>query len=63
MPPHIQTRLIQFLEQELELAPESVRLALRHARRIPSSWPMVLWQYGLVSLAQLDKIFDWLETI
>jgi Protein of unknown function (DUF2949) len=23
---------------------------------------MVLWQYGLVTLEQLDKIFDWLAT-
>jgi hypothetical protein len=23
--------------------------------------PMVLWQYGLVTLDQLDKIFDWLS--
>jgi hypothetical protein len=24
--------------------------------------PMILWQYGLVTLEQLDRIFDWLET-
>lgn len=56
-----QTRLIQFLEQELGLPSESIQLALRHTRPIPSSFPMVLWQYGLISLNQLDKIFDWLE--
>jgi Protein of unknown function (DUF2949) len=57
-----QTRLIQFLEQELGLPPESIQLALRHDRLAPSSFPMVLWQYGLITLNQLDKIFDWLET-
>jgi hypothetical protein len=25
--------------------------------------PMILWQYGLVTLKQLDQIFDWLETV
>ncbi len=24
--------------------------------------PMLLWQYGLVSLEQLQQIFDWLES-
>lgn len=24
--------------------------------------PMILWQYGLITLEQLDLIFDWLET-
>jgi hypothetical protein len=24
---------------------------------------MILWQYGLISLGQLDKIFDWLEAV
>jgi len=24
--------------------------------------PMLLWQYGLVTIEQLDRIFDWLET-
>jgi hypothetical protein len=22
---------------------------------------MILWQYGLITLAQLEEIFDWLE--
>jgi len=22
---------------------------------------MILWQYGLITLEQLDRIFDWLE--
>ncbi|MDY6784079.1 MAG: DUF2949 domain-containing protein [Cyanobacteriota bacterium] len=63
MPSQFQARLIQFLQQELGIAPESVQLALRRAKPIPSALPMVLWQYGLISLAQLDRIFDWLETV
>jgi Protein of unknown function (DUF2949) len=23
--------------------------------------PIILWQYGLVTLSQLNQIFDWLE--
>jgi hypothetical protein len=29
---------------------------------LPIEVPMILWQYGLVTLEQLDRIFDWLET-
>lgn len=25
--------------------------------------PMILWQYGLVTLEELDRIFDWWETV
>ncbi|MCZ0902074.1 DUF2949 domain-containing protein, partial [Microcoleus sp. HI-ES] len=33
----------------------------RQRDKDPNSLPMVLWQYGLVTLEQLDKIFDWLS--
>ena len=56
-----QARLINFLEQDLALSPDSVSLALRQGEQTPHLLPMILWQYGLVSLKQLDKIFDWLE--
>jgi hypothetical protein len=37
-------------------------LAVRHQPDTPNLLPMILWQYGLVTLEQLDRIFDWLET-
>lgn len=55
------TRLIQFLQDELLIPTESIQIAMRH-EETPNLFPMVLWQYGLVSLEQLDRIFDWLET-
>ncbi|WP_155834800.1 DUF2949 domain-containing protein [Leptolyngbya sp. PCC 6406] len=36
---------------------------MRHCHGIFDQLPMVLWQYGLVSLAQLEDIFDWLEQV
>uniref|UniRef100_A0A832H6Q5 DUF2949 domain-containing protein n=1 Tax=Oscillatoriales cyanobacterium SpSt-402 TaxID=2282168 RepID=A0A832H6Q5_9CYAN len=56
------TRLIRFLQEELLIPNESIQIALRHEEHTPNLFPMVLWQYGLVSIDQLDKIFDWLET-
>lgn len=55
------TRLIAFLQDELSIPTESIQIALRQDV-FPHLFPMVLWQYGLVSLEQLDQIFDWLET-
>jgi hypothetical protein len=25
--------------------------------------PMILWQYGLVTIEQLDRIYDWMEAV
>ena len=52
--------LIRFLEQDLKLPSASITLALKQSEQIPSSLPMTLWQYGLITLIQLDQIFDWL---
>ncbi|NEP02720.1 MAG: DUF2949 domain-containing protein [Symploca sp. SIO2E9] len=56
-----QAKLIDFLQQELSLSADSIALALRQGRLTPDLLPMILWQYGLVNLKQLDQIFDWLE--
>lgn len=58
----IQTPLIKFLQEELGIPTTSIALAMRHSEEYPSLLHMVLWQYGLVTLEQLEKIFDWLET-
>ena len=56
------TRLITFLREELLLTPDSINLALKNYQEDPGPLPMVLWQYGLVSIEQLERIYDWLET-
>lgn len=56
-------QLIHFLQEDLGISAPSVQLALRHSDETPNLLPMVLWQYGLVSLEQVDRIFDWLETV
>jgi nitroreductase len=54
-------KLISFLQDELEVPAEQINLALRHTQAIPNQLPMQLWQYGLINMGQLEKIFDWLE--
>jgi hypothetical protein len=53
--------LVRFLKDELALPQDSIALAVQHAEQTPSLLPMILWQYGLITLAQLEQIFDWLE--
>lgn len=54
-------RLIRFLRKELSIPKESIAVALRRGDSAPHLLPFVLWQYGLVTLDQLDQILDWLE--
>lgn len=56
-----QARLIQFLKDELAIPAASIAVALKQGQD-SNMLPMVLWQYGLITLEQLDKIFDWMET-
>ncbi|MBE9230529.1 DUF2949 domain-containing protein [Cuspidothrix issatschenkoi LEGE 03284] len=53
-------KLLQFLQKELALSTADIAVAKRHPEFNHGPLPMLLWQYGLVDLQQLDKIFDWL---
>lgn len=54
--------LISFLKDELSLSSDQIKLALNKVQHFPNQLPIALLQYGLITLGQLDKIFDWLET-
>lgn len=54
-------KLVRFLEQELDIPAESIALVQRHPELPYSSFPMLLWRYGLITLSQLECIFDWLD--
>ncbi|HIK55957.1 MAG TPA: DUF2949 domain-containing protein [Synechococcales cyanobacterium M55_K2018_004] len=57
-----QTRLIRYLREELQVPAEAIAVALRHSESASNVLPMVLWQYGLITIDQLNRIFDWMET-
>ncbi|WP_066384407.1 MULTISPECIES: DUF2949 domain-containing protein [unclassified Anabaena] len=52
--------LLDFLHTELALSDEDIGVALKHRQFDHGPLPMLLWQYGLVNLEQLEKILDWL---
>lgn len=62
MTPTTHSRFIRFLQDELALSSASIAMALRQREQDHGPLPMILWQYGLITLDQLDRIFDWLET-
>ena len=55
--------LLKFLEDDLDLSKASLDVALKQWEQDPGPLPIVLWQYGLVSLEQLDKIYDWMDSV
>jgi Protein of unknown function (DUF2949) len=55
------TKLINFLQSEIELSTADITVVLRHPELKNAPFPMLLWQYGLIDIEQLGKIFDWLE--
>lgn len=62
MSPTKYTQFIQFLQEDLSISAASIDMATRHREQDPGPLPMILWQYGLITLEQLDLIYDWLET-
>ena len=58
-----QSQLIDFLRNKLAVPSESLKMAMRFTESSFGSLPMVLWQYGLIDLIQLEQVFDWQENI
>ncbi len=56
-----QDRLIQFLRQDMAVSDEAIALAMKRTDTPNNLLPMVLWQYGILTLEQLDQVFDWME--
>jgi hypothetical protein len=55
------TQLIQFLHYELAVSSAEINVLLRHPEQDYAPLPMIIWQYGLITLEQLAQIFDWLD--
>jgi hypothetical protein len=52
---------LNFLRQELALSEDSLAIAQRQAQDHHGSIPMILLQYGLIGLDELERIYDWLD--
>ncbi|MGB3496127.1 MAG: DUF2949 domain-containing protein [Elainellaceae cyanobacterium] len=57
-----QSKLLAFLRTDMDVSEEAIAIAMRRTEERANLLPVVLWQYGLITLDQLNKVFDWLET-
>ena len=55
------TRFLRFLREELSLSSDSIAIAQKSVEQTQGPLPILLWQYGLITLNELDQIYDWLE--
>ncbi len=55
------TELINFLQEELKISNSEIAIVLQKRQNSNDPIPMLLWQYGLVSIEQLQRIFDWFD--
>ena len=54
--------LLQLLQRRLGLSPSALELGQRQAELEQAPLPIVLWSFGLLSLQQLEDVFDWQNT-
>lgn len=57
----ISTEFSQFLQQELAISTDAIAVVLNNRHQPGDPIPMLLWQYGLISRGQLQRIWDWLD--
>ena len=57
--PQATDALLQFLQLRLGLSPSALDLGQRQAELEQAPLPIVLWSFGLLSLKQLEEVFDW----
>jgi hypothetical protein len=57
--PQATDALLQFLQRRLGLSPSALELGQRQAELEQAPLPIVLWSFGLLSLQQLEDVFDW----
>jgi hypothetical protein len=55
------SNLLQYLRDELAIDRDGLNLALHKRQRSSDPLPMLLWQYGFISIDQLQSILDWLD--
>lgn len=55
--------LIDHLRLNLGLSEKALNLGLRQAQQEQAPLPVVLWRFGLISLAQLDELLHWQEQL
>lgn len=53
-----QAGLIQYLQDEFLVPVDAISLAIRQEPNFSSQLPIILWQFGFISLKQLNQAFE-----
>jgi Protein of unknown function (DUF2949) len=53
-------RFLHYLTQNLGLSEAALAILTRQQQPTTTELPIVLWNYGLITLEQLGEIFDWM---
>jgi hypothetical protein len=53
-------RFLTYLQQDLGLSEAALAIATRQQQPTKTELPIVLWNYGLITLEQVGQIFDWM---
>jgi len=51
-----------FLIQDIGLTREALDLGIRHSISENAPLPIILWNFGLITLEQYQTILDWINT-
>lgn len=59
----ILNQFYEFLQEDLFLSSDELAVVRNQQHSVTSltNLPMLLWQYGLVSIEQLQRVLDWLD--
>ncbi|MFS6818811.1 DUF2949 domain-containing protein [Synechococcus lacustris Tous-12m] len=52
---------MDYLRRDIGLSDDALALGVRQSVQEQAPLPVTLWRFGLLSLGQLDQVYDWQE--
>ncbi|MCF8135399.1 MAG: DUF2949 domain-containing protein [Synechococcus lacustris] len=53
--------LVDYLRRDIGLSDDALALGVRQSVQEQAPLRVTLWRFGLLSLGQLDQVYDWQE--
>ena len=53
-------KLLIFLKEEFFLNDQAISLAIKHSNLESAPFPIVLWNFGLITVDQYQVLLDWI---
>ena len=53
-------KLLIFLKEEFTLNDQAISLAIKHSNLESAPFPIVLWNFGLITVDQYQVLLDWI---